>query len=76
MAWDPQTRRFVFENSLGEKRIIETARIPPQETIEKGILSLSQDIQIPEEKPETTERKKTEKEIDTNIQESIKGPTV
>ena len=76
VAWDPQTRRFVFENALGEKRIIETARIPPQETIEKGILSLSQDIQIPEEKPKTTERKKTEKTITNLVDEASKWPFV
>ena len=76
VAWNPQTRRFTFENALGEKRIIETARIPPQETIEKGILSLSQDIQIPPEKVETTERKKTEKTITNLVDEASKWPFV
>jgi hypothetical protein len=44
VAWDAGTRTITFTNNLWERRVLETARIPPRERIEKNGLSISRDI--------------------------------
>jgi hypothetical protein len=63
VVWNPRDRTMIFVNEKWEKRIIDTASIPPTQRIQDGALELS--MALPEKKnnPYTKVRESQEQDI-------------
>jgi hypothetical protein len=60
VKWNPQDRTMTFTNEKWEKRIIDTARIPPTQRIQNGAVELSSILPEKKENPYTKTREQQE----------------
>jgi len=63
VIWNPQDRTMIFTNEKWEKRIIDTARIPPTQRIQNEAIELSSVLPEKKENPYTKVRKQEEQSI-------------
>ena len=63
VVWNPQERTITFTNSKGEKRIIDTARVPPTQRIEDGAVEITSTLPEKRENPYIKTRQKQEQDI-------------
>jgi uncharacterized protein YoxC len=63
VVWNPQERSMTFVNKRWEKRIIDTARVPPTQRIQAESIELSSTLPEKKENPYTQAREQQEQSI-------------
>ncbi len=76
VVWNPQERTITFINSKWEKRIIETARVPPMQRIEDGAVELTSTLPEKQENPHTKMREKQEQDILSSLDKWSRLPLI
>jgi hypothetical protein len=76
MRWDNDTRSIILDGKSGEKRIIETAKVPPTERLKNGAIEVSKELDKPKINIYTTERQSSENRMNSLIKNAKDGPVI
>ena len=76
VVWNPQYRTMTFSNEKWEKRIIDTAKVPPTERLKNGAIEVSKELEKPKINIYTTERQSSENRMNSLIKNAKDGPVI
>ncbi len=76
VLWNPQDRTMTFTNEKWEKRIIDTAKVPPTERLKNGAIEVSKELEKPKINIYITERQSSENRMNSLIKNAKDGPVI